>query len=186
LNEAGCRYCLNFLLTTLTWGHHPQGLTRHHSCDRKPDRLQLRTRPEDQFPLDHRYWPINMASAQQSDMSEKPYWVIPFIDLPPPCLRAIVLGLWLDPRDVASLACCCSFLASFCGEQQLWRELLMRRYGKDALPAEQQAPGGWVRQTWASFLSSCSCNCLLMHYNSAFTATAFAMRPRAQGHLPWP
>ena len=62
--------------------------------------------------------------------------MLPLLDLPGPCLRAVIVELWSDLQDVAALSCCCTATAQWCGEQQLWKELLIRRYGKSALPGE--------------------------------------------------
>lgn len=65
--------------------------------------------------------------------------MLPLLDLPGPCLRAVVLELWPDLQDVAALSCCCTSTAQLCGDQQLWKELLTRRYGNSALPGEAAA-----------------------------------------------
>jgi hypothetical protein len=66
--------------------------------------------------------------------------MLPLLDLPGPCLRAVVLELWPDLKDVAALSCCCTATAQLCADQQLWKELMIRRYGKSVLPGE--AAGG--------------------------------------------
>jgi hypothetical protein len=67
--------------------------------------------------------------------------VLPFLELPAPCLRSVLLALWPDPRDLAALSCCCKATAELCADQQIWKDVVMRRYSPSALPGEASEAG---------------------------------------------
>lgn len=41
-----------------------------------------------------------------TDMANEPSEAFNLLELPGPCLQAVVLGLWRDTKDVAALCCC--------------------------------------------------------------------------------
>jgi len=81
-------------------------------------------------------------------------FVFPLLELPAPCFRSVLLHLWLDVRDAASLSCCCKATAEACNDDQIWKELLMRRFGAGALPCEKPPAGRCLKVdcVYCSFL----------------------------------
>lgn len=76
--------------------------------------------------------------------------VLPLLELPAPCLRSVLLALWPDPRDLAALSCCCKATAELCADQQVWKTVLLRRYGASALPGEAPEAGVQVSEAAGS------------------------------------
>jgi hypothetical protein len=71
------------------------------------------------------------AAAGQEPAEDEAF---PLLDLPGPCLWAVLCGLWREPADVAAVACASRATAALCDDLLLWRHLLQARYGPDALP----------------------------------------------------
>lgn len=75
-------------------------------------------------------------------MQHNPTFLLPLLDLPAPCLRGVCLALWSHPRDLAALSVVCTATHTLVDDTQLWKEVLLRRYGRKALPGEAPPAGG--------------------------------------------
>jgi hypothetical protein len=85
---------------------------------------------------------------------------LPLLELPAPCLRSVLLALWPDPRDLAALSCCCKATAELCADQEIWLEVILRRYGPSALPGQAPEAGA---QVWSKIAHATRGICSIYH-----------------------
>lgn len=99
----------------------------------------------------------HMADAMQHNST-----LLPLLELPAPCLRSVCLALWSHPKDLAALSVVCTATRTLVDDTQLWKEVLLRRYGRTALPGEAPAGGAAGEARF--------CGTVPLHVQSAATA----------------
>lgn len=97
-----------------------------------------------------------------------------FADLPAAFLRSVAEALWEDGKDLAHLIATCKGVRAVCDETNIWKKLVVRRFGDSVIPGTRPTAGIVTLQPLFITIMPPACNhsklCVLlqvsMHLNS--------------------